>query len=608
MTHRLHDEQNAESPPPAEATRQPAPPAPPLLAKGIYPPPLPLRDRWHDKCTLWRGVLCLKNPNVHDLAQINARRVIAPLNIRPTLIELAHDHATAGHFGYEKTKQRLQSHWFWPNMSSEIEKHCKSCKICLETNAPYKYNLAPLEQLSVPRFFADRVHADLLGPMPLDQGNKYILSIIDAFSGYVTVVPIPDKTAETVSNAFFEKFCCVHGMINTLVTDQGSEFKNGIMAKLCLDLNISQRYSSPAHPRSNGMAERLNRKIISYLRKYLGKGNDWVQLVAPLQLSINSAVHSTTNYTPHFLAFFRKPLLPTSILEPKYSYSEDVTQARFSLFQQILHDVTKAENSAFQKQKVEFDKRANLRYFELGDMVMCTRPKSGTQFQKFQKSWEGPFELIAKLGNNNMLLKRLGAKKSIVRHADRLKAAPFLNQLYTQTRQASQAAPLLPPDDSQAIPVLEQRLLRNLPSRLTKRNVGAPSKRGYVDPTPMQVVAPELDPNDNENELLDNPVDLDPILPTHDEQNAEPPPPPPAEAARRPTPPPLQAKGIYPPPVPLRDRWHEEEKAAAAAAAAEADAAASKPSRTTRLQTKMGGPAPTDYPHVSDTHKRRQKK
>jgi hypothetical protein len=566
---------------------------------------------WYEKCYIKSGVICLKTRTLDDAKLTNQVRAMAPLSIRSTLIELAHDHPLAGHFATEKTLLRLKSHWFWPNMNQEVEKHCKACKICLETNAPLAYGNAPLEPLPTALYFAHRVHADLLGPMPLDQGHKYLLALVDAYSGHSTMIPIPDKKAETVANAFFEKFCCIHGMVNMLVTDQGTEFKNSIMTDLCKNLHITQRFSSASHPQSNGKIERLNRKIISYLRKYLGKSNEWVNLVPPLQLSMNSAVHSSTNYTPHFLAFFRKPLLPTSVLEPKFSYSEDCNQARFALFQRIAHDVTKAENEAFQRQKIEFDKRARIQRFELGDMVMSTRAKQGTQFQKFQKGWEGPYEIIQLLGHNNILLKRLGARKSIIRHSNRLKAAPFLQQLYTQTNIANPAAPIATP-----LPLPTQIRLE------TGRRGNNINLRGFVAPP-----AENLNDDDegNRDEIDDNDYlpfttpPSSPHVPSPElERSPSPPAPPtpPAQPAQAPQPPLLPGKGERPPILPMRDRFNREarerererEEPVQPDLGKHDQPVPAHPARTSRSQTAKGGPAPTEHPLVSETHKRRTKK
>ena len=55
-----------------------------------------------------------------------------------------------------------------------------------------------------------RMSIDLVGPLTeTAAGFKYILSCIDAFTNYVTFIPIPNKEAATVVDAFFRKLICV---------------------------------------------------------------------------------------------------------------------------------------------------------------------------------------------------------------------------------------------------------------------------------------------------------------------------------------------------------------------------------------------------------------
>ena len=47
------------------------------------------------------------------------------------------------------------------------------------------------------------VSIDLWGPItPSDQGNRFVLTVVDAFSKFVIAVPLSDKTAEQVVHQF----------------------------------------------------------------------------------------------------------------------------------------------------------------------------------------------------------------------------------------------------------------------------------------------------------------------------------------------------------------------------------------------------------------------
>jgi hypothetical protein len=69
------------------------------------------------------------------------------------------------------------------------------------------------------------VHADLFGPLKTsDSGKKFILCLTDALTKYVELVPLPNKEADTVANAIFDKWYCRFGAPLDKVTDQGKNF------------------------------------------------------------------------------------------------------------------------------------------------------------------------------------------------------------------------------------------------------------------------------------------------------------------------------------------------------------------------------------------------
>ncbi len=57
---------------------------------------------------------------------------------------------------------------------------------------------------------------DLLGPFipSADRGNKWCLTIIDHYSNYVCLIPLPDKQATTIAEAIFEHIILRFGCPN----------------------------------------------------------------------------------------------------------------------------------------------------------------------------------------------------------------------------------------------------------------------------------------------------------------------------------------------------------------------------------------------------------
>jgi len=262
-----------------------------------------------------------------------------------------------------------------------------------QTNPPPRFPL-PISNLPKVSRFNERVHIDLLGPLPLDLGNKYLLVCSDAFSSLIELVPIPNKSASTVANAFLTAWIGHHGCPYQINSDQGKEFMNSMFSTLCKTLCIDQVFSAVQHPQSNGQVERQMRVIIAYLRKYLSHNhpNDWIRLLPMLQFSYNSSCHSTKTLSPFMLAFCRKPILPSDIVDHPdlpTSYAEDNLSQRLNYFKSRCSEALRTHfekssaNKAGKNAKLP-DRPAPL---FVGQVVYVAKPHGqATQFQKFQRA------------------------------------------------------------------------------------------------------------------------------------------------------------------------------------------------------------------------------
>ena len=357
---------------------------------------------------------------------------LAPLALRPNLLTLAHDCRLAGHLGADKTLRRLQESWYWPGMKAEVLNYCRSCDICQQVNAANNNKPAPLDKLPSVTRFNERIHVDLLGPLPTTfHGNKYVLAMVDAFSSYTELVPIPNKQAETVAQAFIDGWIANHSVCSKVVSDLGSEFMAEIFQELCRKLGIETRQASRQNPKANGMVERANRSILDYIRKFIDTNQRWDELLPTLKYALNTAPHAVKHYSPFHIAFVRRPTLSSSIRSPLHTYSDQQTLQRYKLMGALWEDVARLRQEGELNQKREFDKHARVRSFEPGQVVYVSRPHKGNLFQKFQPKYEGPYIIQEIRPHNNLIIKRSNGKgKTLQLHKDRVKLAPKREQLY----------------------------------------------------------------------------------------------------------------------------------------------------------------------------------
>nr|GEV18799.1 retrovirus-related Pol polyprotein from transposon TNT 1-94 [Tanacetum cinerariifolium] len=95
-------------------------------------------------------------------------------------------------------------------------------------------------------------------------------------------------------------------------TNNGTEFKNKILAKFFVEVGITQQFSSGRTPQQNGVVERRNRTLIEPARTMLTFANLpsflWVEAIAtPCFTQNRSIIHKRFNKTPYELINKRKP-------------------------------------------------------------------------------------------------------------------------------------------------------------------------------------------------------------------------------------------------------------------------------------------------------------
>ena len=131
-----------------------------------------------------------------------------------------------------------------------------------------------------------------------NKGYRYILTVIDNFSKFGWTVPLKNKFAKTVTEAFSNIINNSKRKPKLLETDDGKEFTNKMFIEF-LKLNDIKRYSRYT---SKGavFAERFNRTIRDLLKKpVFEKGNaNWIDELQTITSKYNNKIHSSTKMSP----------------------------------------------------------------------------------------------------------------------------------------------------------------------------------------------------------------------------------------------------------------------------------------------------------------------
>ena len=142
------------------------------------------------------------------------------------ILVACHSDFGGGHFGRDKTTQKIEERYYWRGIQSDVRRHVEACDKCQRVNSKFVRDEPVLHPVPVPNGAWRQVGMDLIGPLPTtSSGNRYIFELTDYFSKWPEAIPIQSKTAGHVMEALYSVICR-HGAMECLITDQGREFVN----------------------------------------------------------------------------------------------------------------------------------------------------------------------------------------------------------------------------------------------------------------------------------------------------------------------------------------------------------------------------------------------
>ena len=151
-----------------------------------------------------------------------------------------------------------------------------------------------------------------------NKGNKHILTIIDLLMGWLEAIPIPNKSADTITKAFIRHYLPRHLCPQFILLDNSTEFKNQTFNRVTKDLSIERIFSAPYHPQSNGKLETFHKFLKPTLKKMCAEDQDnWDDYVKQVLRTYRGVPNPTKGESPFFLVYGRDGNQPLhQVLQP----------------------------------------------------------------------------------------------------------------------------------------------------------------------------------------------------------------------------------------------------------------------------------------------------
>ena len=328
-----------------------------------------------------------------------------------------------GHFGVEltlkKLKDRFKKEGRWPQQREHVKsfiRNCPCCQLMSQIRTPIltaKFTTSTYSSM-------ERIYIDSIGPLTEDsKGNKYIIVIIDGFTRWVELYPVPDVTAEVAARVALMDWVGRFGVPAQIMTDNGTQFANQIWEQLSLLLGSEKLESFPYSHQENSLVERANKEVVRHLRAILFDRHiqltEWSTYLKIVQRIMNAHPVGTTGITPAELLFGNAVSLNDRILPHKEEEvgieTRQLSEVTAEMLAHQAHLIATAQK-LFKEHDAKhlatpFDTRKTIDHFPVGSYVLVeydSTLKGRGPPHKLMPFKRGPYRVVNNIGTRYTLL------------------------------------------------------------------------------------------------------------------------------------------------------------------------------------------------------------
>ena len=155
--------------------------------------------------------------------------------------------------------------------------------------------------------------------------------VCDRFTRMVHLEPCRDHiSTKEVVGLVMKMIIARHGCPRLILSDKGTVFDSELWREAWQMLGTRVSLATTHHPQTNGLTERLNRTLISLIRKYTQAfPTRWAEFLPIFEFAYNRSIHSTTKVAPFVANSGYMPPVPAQLLTmPRHLLeSNDITMS-----------------------------------------------------------------------------------------------------------------------------------------------------------------------------------------------------------------------------------------------------------------------------------------
>jgi len=340
-----------------------------------------------------KAYLFVQNGLLKRRHKVWGTQIVVPPSSVKRILYLYHDTELSGHPGVHYMTIQLKSRFYWHKMDRDIRRYVLSCTGCQLAKAKISRKHVSMAIRRASQIFSV-FSMDLIDMGTTSGSYRYILVLMDYFTGFVLLYNLRNKMQQTVLNTLWDAFT-IFGPPDTLLSDRGKEFLNALVEKFTQASGIRQVVTYAYHAQGNAKNERSHRVINDILRIFCDQHQGrWHKFTKGIQYIINSRPNLESTISPYEALFgmFPRPLANVS---PFLEYNHDDMQT--------LRDSIRATVKQYTDQKLHAAAQPRAPPFQPGDLVKLVRTNRHDQAKLLHRA-SGPYKVIEPLASSGYRL------------------------------------------------------------------------------------------------------------------------------------------------------------------------------------------------------------
>ena len=172
--------------------------------------------------------------------KLGNKRIVLPREHQKALLIYYHtNQLSGGHGGLDPLLKEIQKNFYWRGFTKDCKEFIERCKCQLAKNIPSRRMGAM--KLFPAKFPNDSVAVDHIGMLQESGGYRYITTYYDRFSGFAVSRPVRCIDALTTAFTFMSAWVTMFGAPNSLLSDNGSDFRSELFGHCLLYTSPSPR-------------------------------------------------------------------------------------------------------------------------------------------------------------------------------------------------------------------------------------------------------------------------------------------------------------------------------------------------------------------------------